>query len=647
MTSSSATTPHQLGHLPSPDPTSPASPQMAASAYPRKKAGVLFTTPTKSVGLGIVGATAHSSAVVDQARSGAPRARNPLPTPPRSGEPSPRADADRLSSQDEDELRSVAAACATLKEERRLKKDQDRQRRRLAEADRAARKEARRKTIHYPKSWDTQIQQLIADKYKAPKLQDPHQEDADVEDEVDDDVPLSTAARPKSAGSLADVEQPSSPVPSPDHSPALASAVVVDDEDEDDRSDGAFEIQDLPGDLPFTLPTLSPFPISLTPANTRRQRRPRHVKPAASALEAEAPPAVVVEVQPSAEGSVLVVTTVDLLPSSPVGPSQLRLLAGKLASVFPEDEFAIESQVAVEESGTAAEGVVDQTDDLAPQEVHVFVDHSNILVGLLQQPLPVALRPLSPPSSPPGPLFAKSAAELWGTPVSKVRSSSVQQAISLSTPKLSHSALSLLLLRGRNAKTKAVVASSPLHQSMADLQHPSRGPWDVSVLRRVRVDDLYVGMTGSGGDGTSGEDTEGGGGAPTATKTPTRGRRRPSVSRGNGQRPKQFKEQAVDELLQLKILQTILLHPPSTLVLATGDCAGSPLNPAGFRGCVEIALDRGWNVEVWGWKHGIGQGWRELERSWAKKGRTSETMVVRELDAFGDLLRAENGVVVL
>jgi hypothetical protein len=55
-----------------------------------------------------------------------------------------------------------------------------------------------------------------------------------------------------------------------------------------------------------------------------------------------------------------------------------------------------------------------------------------------------------------------------------------------------------------------------------------------------------------------------------------------------------YREQGVDELLQLKLLQAVssvdVPPPGSTIVLATGDGNVSQFNEEGFRGCVRTAL---------------------------------------------------------
>ena len=57
-------------------------------------------------------------------------------------------------------------------------------------------------------------------------------------------------------------------------------------------------------------------------------------------------------------------------------------------------------------------------------------------------------------------------------------------------------------------------------------------------------------------------------------------------------------EQGVDEILHLKILESLIdAERPSTIVLATGDAAAAEYS-GGFLKMVERALGKGWNVEL-------------------------------------------------
>lgn len=71
-------------------------------------------------------------------------------------------------------------------------------------------------------------------------------------------------------------------------------------------------------------------------------------------------------------------------------------------------------------------------------------------------------------------------------------------------------------------------------------------------------------------------------------------------------------EQGVDEVLHLKMLQSVLDAKPGTAVLATGDAAEAEFSD-GFKKNVERLLSHGWNVEIIGWSKGISKAWKEPE----------------------------------
>ena len=75
-----------------------------------------------------------------------------------------------------------------------------------------------------------------------------------------------------------------------------------------------------------------------------------------------------------------------------------------------------------------------------------------------------------------------------------------------------------------------------------------------------------------------------------------------------------YREQGVDELLQLKLHQAIAdadSPPPkgSTIVLATGDGNVGQFNADGFLGAVRTALRKGWRVELYAWEFGLSKAW--------------------------------------
>ncbi|KIK63969.1 hypothetical protein GYMLUDRAFT_71434 [Collybiopsis luxurians FD-317 M1] len=106
-----------------------------------------------------------------------------------------------------------------------------------------------------------------------------------------------------------------------------------------------------------------------------------------------------------------------------------------------------------------------------------------------------------------------------------------------------------------------------------------------------------------------------------------------------------YREQGVDELLQLKLHQVLasIDGPPpknSTIILATGDGNVGQFNEDGFLGGVRTALRRGWNVELYAWEGGLSRAWkREFGEGseWAGSGSKSTFRVVG-MEQFGSEL---------
>ena len=72
-------------------------------------------------------------------------------------------------------------------------------------------------------------------------------------------------------------------------------------------------------------------------------------------------------------------------------------------------------------------------------------------------------------------------------------------------------------------------------------------------------------------------------------------------------------EQGVDEILHLKILESLLdTDKPATIVLATGDAAEAEYS-GGFMKMVERALQRGWTVELVSFSQVTSQAYRRKE----------------------------------
>ncbi|RSH93766.1 hypothetical protein EHS25_006414 [Saitozyma podzolica] len=229
--------------------------------------------------------------------------------------------------------------------------------------------------------------------------------------------------------------------------------------------------------------------------------------------------------------------------------------------------------------------------------VHVFVDHSNVLHGLLHH--------------------------LYNSPSTSLPPRHLRI---LSLP-----CLSLLLRRGRPTPPGSLhlVASSPLKQ---DLDPAVQLGWEVSVLKRVEVyedevlDPLSMDLK------------------PRAQAHPQTG-----VGFGSGggfdrHGTRRYREQGVDEILHLKILQTLNTKSDpapkgSTIVLATGDARGGQFNRDGFLGAVREALRRGWAVELWSWKAGLSRAWAET----AKRERWDRKFGIHLLNEWAEqLVEVEN-----
>jgi hypothetical protein len=149
-------------------------------------------------------------------------------------------------------------------------------------------------------------------------------------------------------------------------------------------------------------------------------------------------------------------------------------------------------------------------------------------------------------------------------------------------PKFDFHAFTTILERGRLASRKTLVGSNPLIQPVALAQQLG---YEVSILERV-VDTSKQASSVNPWSSDS------------ATRTSPREKK---------------KEQAVDEILHLKILECLLdIAKPSTIVLATGDAAPAEFSPdGGFMKCIQRALTRGWNVELVSWKKSMSRLWRD------------------------------------
>lgn len=106
-----------------------------------------------------------------------------------------------------------------------------------------------------------------------------------------------------------------------------------------------------------------------------------------------------------------------------------------------------------------------------------------------------------------------------------------------------------------------------------------------------------------------------------------------------------YREQGVDELLQLKLHQAIAANDPpppnATIVLVTGDGNVGQFNEEGFLGPVRLALQRGWKIELYAWEEGLSRAWKKAfsDGPWKERFR-----IIKMEDFADDLLEVEREV---
>lgn len=174
---------------------------------------------------------------------------------------------------------------------------------------------------------------------------------------------------------------------------------------------------------------------------------------------------------------------------------------------------------------------------------------------------------------------------------------------------LSFHNLSLILERGRFTAKRVVVGSD----NIESIQEAKALGYETNILGRVRkakqVTPRRQKLLGSG-YGTSGQSS----GSETNASS----------------RPERWVEQAVDEILHLKILESVVdAETPSTIVLASGDAAEAEYSQ-GFLKMVERALQKKWKVELVSFRHNIGGAYRRQDF----RLRWGRSFKIIELDDF-------------
>jgi hypothetical protein len=163
---------------------------------------------------------------------------------------------------------------------------------------------------------------------------------------------------------------------------------------------------------------------------------------------------------------------------------------------------------------------------------------------------------------------------------------------------MSFHSLALVLERGRAVKKKVLVGSKPLVPATDEAKACG---YEVSLLDRVmkaRPVSPRKKKDQNGGNTTSGPSS----GSETSV-------------------PQRLVEQAVDEILHLKMLESLIdAQKPATIVLATGDAAEAEYS-GGFLKMVERALEKGWKVELVSFKRNMSYAYRQkpFRQKWTGK----------------------------
>jgi hypothetical protein len=264
--------------------------------------------------------------------------------------------------------------------------------------------------------------------------------------------------------------------------------------------------------------------------------------------------------------------TAETIKSLPTGPIRVQPIAyksaadrrvgllTKLLKKFPEYAEAV-AQVGRSPST--------KSNDQASRPIHVFVDMSNIMVGFhdsvkLARNIPVKTRIRRLP--------------------------------------LSFQNFSLILERGRPAAKRVLVGSD----RFAAIDESQKLGYEANILDRVHK-------------------------VKHVTRRQLKYRKNPRVSSqegGSGSETndapeERWVEQGVDEILHLKILESLVdTDEPATIVLATGDAAEAEYS-GGFMKMVERALQRGWNVELVSFSQVTSFAYRrkEFRAKWGKQFR--------------------------
>ncbi|KAK2777912.1 hypothetical protein FQN52_002956 [Onygenales sp. PD_12] len=205
-----------------------------------------------------------------------------------------------------------------------------------------------------------------------------------------------------------------------------------------------------------------------------------------------------------------------------------------------------------------------------PTGVHVFVDMSNISIGFhdcikIARNVPISVRVPRVP--------------------------------------LSFHNFSLILERGRPTNKRVLVGSD----RFAAIDEAEQIGYEINILERVHKAKDFTPRKKKFAGG-NGNDRANGMGNNAHAQGHSSG-----SETNTGVGPERWVEQAVDEILHLKILESLVdTEVPSTIVLATGDAAEAEYSD-GFLKMVERALQKGWAVELVSFSSTTSRAYRRKE----------------------------------
>ncbi|CAD0107557.1 unnamed protein product [Aureobasidium uvarum] len=234
-----------------------------------------------------------------------------------------------------------------------------------------------------------------------------------------------------------------------------------------------------------------------------------------------------------------------------------------------------------------------------PKGIHVFVDASNIFIGFHDQ---------------------------------LKRARNIPPNVHVPKVDLSFDALALLMERRRPVAKRCLVGSKP---HMAAFDVAQRVGYECNILDKVlkarelterqkyfqEQENKWRRRSGSYKNGTSTGGDSAGSGSETSNTGPVFA-------------PERYIEQGVDEIIHLKMMESIVdTESPSTMVLATGDAAQAEYSE-GFLKMAERALKKGWKVELVSWSKNISLAYKKA--AWQKKWDGRFRII--ELDTYAEEL---------